>query len=513
LNLKSNILKAALFATGLSGIVAEYILSTLATYFLGDSVVQWTLIVSTMLFSMGLGSRFSRYFQDNLVVTFITIEFTLSIFSAFSSLLTYTTAAYTAYTGTVIYGLAIIIGFLIGLEIPLATRLNSEFQALRVNISAVLENDYYGSLLGGVFFAFVALPYIGLTYTPFILGGINFIVAVLLWYFLREKVEPNKFRFTRFYGVLVTFLLLLGATFAEPIVLFGEQQKYADKIIYSEQSKYQKIVITQWKNDYWLFINGNQQLSTLDEALYHEPLIHPIMQLAKDHRNVIVLGGGDGAAVREILKYPDVDSVTVVDLDPVMTRLGKEHPVLVEMNNGSMNNAKVRIVNQDAFQFLESSQNFYDVIICDFPDPKTVELGRLYSLEFYVMCKRRLKQNGWIITQAGSPYYAPKAFQCIDKTVRAAGFNTQRLHNQILTLGEWGWIIGEKSNVHSDLKKTIQQLELTNVKTEWLNNDALVSMTNFGKAFYAKGDTSVTVNTIRNPVLYRYYIKGSWDLY
>jgi len=165
LRLKSNILKLALFATGLSGIVAEYILATLATYFLGDSVFQWTMIISVMLFSMGLGSRLSKYFTSDLLKKFIIIEFSLSLLTSFSSLLVYTAAAYTIYKGLIIYGLSIIIGLLIGMEIPLVVRLNYEFQKLKVNIASVLENDYYGSLIGGMFFAFIGLPYLGLTNT------------------------------------------------------------------------------------------------------------------------------------------------------------------------------------------------------------------------------------------------------------------------------------------------------------------------------------------------------------
>ena len=189
MKLKSNILKLSLFATGLSGIVAEYILSTLASYFLGDSIFQWTLIVSVMLFSMGLGSRLSRFLETDLLKKFIIIEFILSLLTSFSSLLAYTAAAYTVYTGIIIYSLSILIGLLIGMEIPLVVRLNDEFEALKVNISSVLENDYYGSLLGGLFFAFVGLPYLGLTYTPFILGGINFAVAIFL--FNREDYDPS----------------------------------------------------------------------------------------------------------------------------------------------------------------------------------------------------------------------------------------------------------------------------------------------------------------------------------
>lgn len=136
---RSNILKLALFCTGLSGIVAEYILSTLATYFLGDSVFQWTMILSTMLFSMGLGSRISKFLEDYLLEKFIIIEFVLSILVSFSALLTYMAAAFTDILGVIIYTLSIAIGILIGMEIPLVTRLNEQFESLRVNIAAVME--------------------------------------------------------------------------------------------------------------------------------------------------------------------------------------------------------------------------------------------------------------------------------------------------------------------------------------------------------------------------------------
>src|SRR6056297_359632 len=188
---RSRILKMAIFATGLSGIVAEYILSTLATYFLGDSVLQWTLIVSIMMFSMGLGSRISRVFQGNLLQTFIFLEFGLSLVVAYSSIIAYTAAAFTIYTGAIIYSMSIIIGLFIGMEIPLVIRLNNSFEILRVNISSVMEQDYYGSLAGGLFFAFIGLPYLGITFTPFVLGMVNFVVAVSLFIILRPKIKKH----------------------------------------------------------------------------------------------------------------------------------------------------------------------------------------------------------------------------------------------------------------------------------------------------------------------------------
>ncbi len=258
-HVKSNILKVSLFATGLSGVVAEYVLSTLATYFLGDSVVQWTMIVSVMLFSMGLGSRLSKYLEGNLLEKFIMVEFTLSVFSAFSALITYTAAAYTMYVGLIIYSLSIIIGIMIGLEIPLVIRVNDTFEQLKINVSSVMEKDYYGSLLGGVFFAFVGLPYLGLTYTPFILGMINFMVATILYVIVLRELPVGTHKKLTLSASTIGLVLLAGIFLAQPIVLFGEQKRYKDQVVYERQTKYQKIVITQWQDDYWLYINGNQQ--------------------------------------------------------------------------------------------------------------------------------------------------------------------------------------------------------------------------------------------------------------
>jgi len=510
--LKSNVLKIALFATGLAGIVAEYVLSTLATYFLGNAVIQWTLIVSIMLFSMGLGSRISKVFKEDLLQKFILIEFTLSFFSAFSALAVYTVAAFTSYTGVIIYLLCIIIGLLIGMEIPLVIRLNSSYQTLKVNVSSVLEQDYYGSLAGGVFFAFVGLPILGLTYTPFILGSINFLVAIGLIAILWAEISSRLKRQLSIASSTIAVILFVGFFIAQPIILFGEQKRYQDKIIFSEQTKYQKIVLTQWQDDYWLYINNNQQLSTLDEVMYHEPLVHPIMTLHPHPTTILVLGGGDGCAVREILKYPTVEKITLVDLDPAMTKLGKTHPVLTELNENALSNEKVSIKNEDGFIFMEQTSDFYDVVIVDLPDPNSVDLNLLYTKEFYALIHRKLRPNGLVITQAGSPYFATQAYLCIEKTMASAGFYTQKLHNQIVTLGEWGWVLGSKMD-STHLKENLLGLNFDKVETQWINNEAMSLMTSFGKNIYVEEVGDIEVNRIHNPVLYQYYLKGNWDLY
>ena len=353
MNRTSALLRAALFATGLAGIVSEYTLSTLATYFLGDSVFQWTMIVSIMLFSMGVGSRLSKSIETRLLEKFVWIEFGLSCVASNVTVIVYTIFAFYGETSFIIYFLSILIGLFIGMEIPLVVRLNEGFQSLRVNISSALENDYYGSLAGGAFFAFIGLPILGLTYTPLILGAVNFSVAILFIIVIWGEVDSKQKRRLIIYASLTASLLVATGLFSEKIVKWGDHIRYKDPVVYSEQTPYQKIVLTYGDDDYWLFLNGNQQLSTLDEALYHEPLVHPIMHLRGDAKRVLVLGGGDGAAVREILKYPEVEEIVLVDLDPAITDLAMTHPILLNINDNALNHPKVEVINMDGFTYLE----------------------------------------------------------------------------------------------------------------------------------------------------------------
>ncbi len=507
-------LKICLFATGCAGIVAEYVLSTLATYLIGNAIFQWTIVMSLMLFSMGVGSRISRYFKQNLLDTFIFIEFSLSVFCAVCAIFAYGIASYTSHTSLFIYAQACIIGALIGLEIPMVTRLNQEYEELRINISNVMEKDYYGALLGGLLFAFIALPYLGLTYTPIVLGAINFTVAsFLLWRFF-ALLKSKMLIVSSFIFVLI-FLILLGIL-AKPIILHGEQRKYKDKVIFSHQTPFQKIVMTCWKDFYWLYINGQEQFSTFDEEKYHEPLVHPAMKLSHNAAEVLILGGGDGLAVREILKHPHLSSLTLVDIDPAMTNLSKSHSVLLDINKGSLNDPRVNVINQDASVFISGDKHLYGVIILDLPDPDSVDLMHLYSESFYRTLKKHLIKGGVLVTQATSPYFSKKAFLCINKTVRDAGFSVLPYHNQIPTMGEWGWVLGMKAEDidEESIKKLALSKDFSDIPTRFLNNDAMVSMVNFGKGILENSEfEKVEINTELNPVLYRYYLSGSWGMY
>lgn len=514
INLKKRVLFLALFATGLSGIVAEYCFATLSTYFIGDSVKQWSIVISLMLFSMGVGSRITKKINHNIFKFFIFTEFALSIIVSFSALVTYYLASQIEYVGLFIYLMAIATGMLIGMELPLAMRLNDRFQELKFNVANVLEKDYYGSLIGGLFFVFIGLPYLGLTYTPFILGIINLLVAIALLICFKKDLELKEQRKLFVMAMIIGGIILGGVILSKPIILYGEQKKYKDKIVFQDQSIYQKIVITKWKDDYWLYLNDNLQFSTFDEPMYHEVLVHPVMQLLQKPRKILILGGGDGCAARELLKYESIQSITLVDLDKKLTDLFKDNTTFSKINQQSLHNTKVQIINDDGFSFMNETSHFYDLIIIDLPDPRNVELSRLYSKEFYELCRLKLTPNGGIITQAGSPYYTPLAYKCIEKTMSQAGFSTLPLHNQVLSMGEWGWIVGTKQELSKEaMMASLKKINLEKINTQWLNKEAMQLITAFGKDFYFKHTDSLKTNQINNPVLYHYYNEGNWDTY
>jgi len=510
---KSTLLQAALFATGFSGIVSEYVLATLASYFLGDSITQWALVISLMLFFMGVGARITRSIDKHVFNWLISIEFTLSILVALSAIFTYTLSAFSEYTGFVIYLLSATTGCLIGMELPLAIRLNDQYEILSVNVSNILEKDYYGSLLGGLFFVFLGLPHLGLHYTPILLGIINLLIGIaLLNVFQDDKAKRLKWNIL---GICILSGMIGVAAVSDRIIEFSEQRNYTDKVVFERQTKYQKIVITQWKDDFWLYLNKNLQFSTFDEPLYHESLVHPALALHPKPSKVAILGGGDGCAVREVLKHSTVQEITLVDLDPVMLELAKENDVIVHTNDSSFYSSKLNAITGDAFHWLDTTKAFFDFIIIDLPDPRNVELSRLYSVEFYTLCKRHLRLGGAIVTQAGSPYFTPQSFQCIQKTMEEANFTPIPMHKNIITMGEWGWVIG-----YSDTTIATQQLiqkmasyPYDSLPLQWMNQSAIQNLTSFGKPYFKQNEEEIKANYIHHPVLYEYYLNGTWDLY
>ncbi|MBU0972107.1 MAG: spermidine synthase, partial [Proteobacteria bacterium] len=439
-NFASLLLCACMFASGACGIILEYIQASLASMILGNAFEQWAMVIGLMMFWMGFGSLIqTRISKPYLVYAFIGIEIFLALAGGFSPTLTYLSYGYTAHYSLVLYFFVSLIGILIGLEIPVIIRINNDYSdELSTNLGRILSADYIGSLAGSLIYVFVLLRYTPITQAAFLTAGMNFFLALVTFvYFTRKKLIPKSIFLSFVMGITLAAIIYGYLSNREWQVKI-EQPLYDDPIVYSQASQYQHIVITHYNplDEIRLFLNGNLQLCSTDEDRYHESLVHPAMALAKVKNRVLILGGGDGCALREVLKYREIKEVMLVDLDPAMTTLAASHPLLTRINQNAFQDARtvvlpakgilpgpdrriymgteekrhaiaalpgqtpstrhladVKVMNVDADKFLGEIPGFWNVIIVDMPDPSSPELAKLYTREFYKKIKQRLSQT------------------------------------------------------------------------------------------------------------------------
>ncbi|WP_266368297.1 polyamine aminopropyltransferase [Tellurirhabdus rosea] len=442
-NSRQMLLLLSVFVIATCGLIYELIAGTLASYLLGDSVTQFSTIIGVYLFSMGIGSWLSRYLDGNLLRWFIRIEILVGLVGGLSAPLLFLLFEYAASFRLMLYALVSLTGVLVGLEIPLLMRILENQLSFRDLVSRVFTFDYIGALLASLIFPLVLVPYLGLVRTSLFFGMLNIGVAAFLLY---PFPETRPFR-RPFLWTIGLSLLLLAAGFAgsDRLMTFTESLALQDNVIYSKTTAYQRIVLTRNPREFRLFLNGNLQFSSADEYRYHEALVHPALQALPHARRVLVLGGGDGLAVREILRYPHIRSVTLVDLDPGMTDLFRTNPMLTRLNGGSLQSPKVHVINADAFGFVRQDSTRYDLIVIDFPDPSNFSIGKLYSTAFYGELDKLLAPDGRIVVQATSPYVARNAFWCIRHTLAAAGFHTLPYHVYVPSFGEWGFVLAGRN--------------------------------------------------------------------
>jgi spermidine synthase len=437
-------LLASVFVIAACGLVYELIAAAASTYLLGDSITQFSVVIGVYLAAMGAGSYASRHVVSGIVARFIDIELIIAVAGGFSAALMFLSFAWMG-TGfrVVLYGLVVLVGFLVGLEIPLVMRILRERLGFRDLVAQVLTFDYLGALAVSIAFPLLLAPRLGLIRTAFLFGVLNAVVALWAVWLFRGQLRRPVAAAAR--CAFVTALLAAGFVSAERLTQLAEEQIYADQIVHAESSRGQRIVLTRWREDLRLYLNGNLQFSSLDEYRYHEALVHPGLAASPHARRVLVLGGGDGLAVREILRYPQVESVTLVDLDPAITRLFADAPPLRALNADALNSPKVKVVNADAFVWLEQSREQFDFVVADFPDPSNHSLGKLYTTSFYAMLKRRLSARGMAVIQATSPLYARRSFWCVVTTLEASGFAVTPYHALVPSFGEWGFIIASNA--------------------------------------------------------------------
>jgi spermidine synthase len=441
-------LLASVFVVAACGLVYELAAGALASYLLGDSVLQFSTVIGTYLFAMGLGSWLSRHIEGELVAQFLRVELLVgligglmpaALFAAHSVLPAGNALSFRA----LLYGLVLVIGVLVGLEIPLVMRiLKRHFRAryaLRELVSQVLTFDYLGALAVAVAFPLLLVPQLGLVRTGVLFGLLNVAVAAwALWLFRGEIRRLAALAAACVFAFACLVVAMLGA---DVLTTWAEDRFYGDSVIVRESSDYQRVVVTSGPTGIRLFLNGNLQFHSRDEYRYHEALVHPALAAHGAPRRVLVLGGGDGMAVREVLKYPSVEQVVLVELDPHMTRLFAERELLAQLNRGALRSPKLRVIHADAFTWLETSDEMFDAIVVDFPDPTNFSLGKLYTTSFYQRLGQHLAAGGFAVVQTTSPLLARRSFWTVVTTIEAADLIATPYHAHVPSFGEWGFVV------------------------------------------------------------------------
>lgn len=478
----------------------ELIISAVSSYLLGDSTLQYSVTIGLYMSAMGLGSFISKYMKKNLFDWFVLIEIGVGVMGGISALILFLANLYLDQYQLVMYGEIIIIGTFVGVEIPLLTRIiEGDAENLRITLSSIFSFDYIGGLLGSIAFPLLLLPQLGYFATAFLTGSMNILAAILIVFKYSEKIrKPVLFKGL---ALLIFAFMMWGVLFSENISKYIEGGLYRDRVILSEQTQYQHIVLTRHKDDLRLFIDGNVQFCSLDEYRYHEALVHIPMSQAAKRDKVLILGGGDGMAVRELLKYEETQ-ITLVDLDPEMIRICSENPIIAELNQNSLKSDRLHIVNDDAYRYLEENEEAFDVIIVDLPDPNNESLNKLYTNIFYRLCKNSLTEDGILAVQSTSPYYATKAFWCIGKTLESEGFFVKPYHLQVPAFGDWGFHLASNREFGDTYNITVD--------TKYLSEDNVDALFSFGKDEIAE---DVEINSLSRPVLIQYYSEAvkNWE--
>lgn len=500
------LLLISILATGFSGMIAEYSVSTAVGYLAGSSVAAYSILISTFMLCMGIGAYASRAVRRTELDIFVLVQVLLSVLSAASTVVLAQAARVEATweAGLLLGGS---IGMLIGFEIPLLLRINEARRiVLRDNVALVFGADYLGSFIAGLTFSLVLLPRLGLVITPIIGGAANLAVAAGVVVAFRTEV-----RCVRAVAAVVVATVIVGGLAArgEAIVFSAEQAMYEDPIVRTMRTRYQEIVITETKSGFCLYLQGQTQLCSIDEARYHESLVHPAFALAPDARRVLLLGGGDGMAAREVLKHPGTE-ITLVDLDPEMVALARTDPRLVAGNQGALASPRVRTIAADAMQYLATTDATWDLIIIDLPDPSTPELAKLYSLEMYQLVRRRLARTGVVVTQATSPIHATEAFVTIAATMQAAGLATVPYRTNVPTFGDWGFVVAMPAAMTSAelIRRRLDAFE-PDVPTRYLNREAMQAAIRFEKGIFPDDPASVPPSLLLRPTVLAAY-ESAW---
>ena len=498
----------AAFVIAICGLIYELLAGTLSSYLLGDSVYQFSLVIGLFMSSMGVGAWWSRFFENELPRLFVTLQLLIAVLGGFSAPILFFAFAILDNYSPLLFVLVFLQGALLGIEIPLIIRVLQEHFSLKLNVSNVFTADYIGALLAALLFPLVLVPQLGLLETGFFTALLNVGVALLALYVFRGEIRSRQWLSVMAIGL--SALLVLGMVQASRFTSHLEHKLYQDEIIHAQDTKFhQRLILTRRGERVRFYINGALQFDSFDEYRYHETLIHPVMGLLHQPENILILGGGDGLAARELLRYASVKQITIVDLDPTVTDLFKNNALLHPINENSLNNSRVHVVNQDAWKFLETNNQLYDAIFIDLPDPNNISLSRLYSVPFYSLIKQHLSQQGIMAAQATSPLYSREAFWCVAATMQAAGKNDSipeswfsvPYHVHVPSFGEWGFVMASRQQLN------ISTIQLADLDYRFLNQAMLPQLFDFPSDM---SPVPVRINQLATHPILQYYEKG-WE--
>ncbi len=494
------VLIISIFIAGLCSIVYELLISTTSSYFLGDSIRQFSITIGVYMAAMGLGSFVSRLAKGNLLLRFIEVELLLGIIGGCSVPLLYFCFAYTNPTAfsALMITLISLIGLLTGLEIPLLARILKDYYPIEINLSNVLSLDYLGALIATLLFPFLLLPLVGVFHSSLLFGLVNVGLGVFNLVFLRKQLPKQSLRRYQLLSLLCVVFFVGLFVLSSSMLARWNDRLFMDRIIYTQSTPYQTLVLTEGKGDLRLYIDRVIQFSSTDEYRYHESLVHLAMERSRRKANILILGGGEGLAAREVLKHPEVEKVTIVDIDPAVFALGREQKRIKALNGGSLDNEKVLAIPEDAFVFLQQYPEIYDVIIADLPDPSNEALARLYSRDFFKLVRKRLSPSGVFVTQASSPFHTKMAYWCIAANIQAAGFKyIHPYHAYVPSFGDWGFIMASPFPIDTANWRI-------DIETQFLDPATARSLFQLEKDLLPS--ESVDTSTLDKPVLLDYFL-------
>ncbi|MFH8445252.1 polyamine aminopropyltransferase [Streptomyces sp. NPDC018026] len=424
---------AGVFVCAACGLVYELELVALASYLIGDSVTQASVVLSVMVFAMGLGSLAAKRLRGLAAAGFGALEAALALVGGSSAMLLYAVFAWTGGWGglwadgprVLLVAFSLAIGVLIGAEVPLLMELIQRVRRQDPGgaVADLFAADYVGALVGGLAFPFVLLPFLGQLTGALLTGTVNAVVGAALVLGLFRRDLTRRARWLLLIANAVVLALLATATvLADDFERAARHAVYGQDVRVAVRTDVQEVVVTGDADGrpLDLYLDGRLRVRAGDERGYHEALVHPAM--SGPHARVLILGGGDGLAAREVLRHPGVRRVDVLQADPGLARLARHDPGLSTLNEHAYGDARVRVLTGDAFHRLRATPSAaYDVVISDLPDPGITASTKLYSQEFYGLLRRVLAPDGRLAVHAGPVDAHPRAFWTVDATLRAAG--------------------------------------------------------------------------------------------